>query len=172
MSTATISYVNLFKNGAAPRASAHASATDAAAEVAAGGLGGHLGTLRVEADAHGIARCVPVDPAGRPGLPAAKPPHARMLDRIAEFRHRTAALDALDPSERPFDCEAAAEARCRALDALLDEHPAGVDDYHAKFTALLGFIPEDLELVSLGVLADDARDLAEGWKRGVAEAAD
>jgi len=167
MTRVTVFYVNLFTNGCAPRASAHASLGDAAREVAAGGLGQHFGTLRVEADAHGVVRCVPVDAAGRPG-----PPRARMLERIAEFRHRTAALDAIDPCERPFDCDAAAEARCRALDALLGERPAGDDDVHAKFCALIGFIPEDVGLVSLDVLADDLRDLAERLRRGEAEAAD
>jgi hypothetical protein len=159
MTGVTVSYVNFFADGPVPRCTAHASIGDAASEIAAArGSGRSLGTLRVEIDAHGIVRSEPVDPASHTAPP---PPSTRMLELIAEYRRRTAALDAIDFAERPRAWDAAAERRCRALDALLAERPGGVADHCAKYTALMSFLPEDCELVSLGILADEARDLAE-----------
>lgn len=173
MTRTIVSYVNLFAGGPAPRCTAHGSISDAAREIAAaGGSGRRVGTLRVESDAYGIVRCEPIDPALRAAPAATAPVSSRMLELIAEYRRWTAALDVIDFGERPPEWDAVADRRCRAIDALLAERSASVADHCAKYTALMSFFPEDFELVSLGVLADEARGLVDASRGAPAKAAE
>lgn len=151
----TVAYVTLFQDGPRLCSGAHSPAGDAAAD-AAHGSGRHLGTFRIELGNGGVVR---VSPAALPARNPARTATSRLRDLIAEYRRLTAELDAIEAGGRAGDWEAVAGARCRALDALLDAPPASVEDLHAKFTALLGFFPEDAEMVALDVLADDARRL-------------
>jgi hypothetical protein len=48
----------------------------------------------------------------------------------------------------------------RALEALLDQRPADMAEYHAKFEALIPATENDTEFYVLRVLSADARELA------------
>ena len=85
----------------------------------------------------------------------------RMACLIAEYRRRAEALAAIDDAADPVAWDAAGEVECRALKALLDERPAHLADYHAKFCALIPATGDDTEFHILRVLADDAAWLAE-----------
>src|SRR5690349_19285743 len=76
---------------------------------------------------------------------------------IAAYEQRTAELDALPEGDPTWDRVAAV--RMRAVDALLDYRPTTLGEVAAKIDALRPFISEDVDLVSLDVLADDVRAL-------------
>jgi hypothetical protein len=85
-----------------------------------------------------------------------------MPERIADFRRLTDELDAVDQHADPMRWDDVANRRCRALEALLDQVPASVEEFAAKFEALLDYTEEDSELVALRILAADIRALVEG----------
>jgi hypothetical protein len=86
----------------------------------------------------------------------------RMSDLITEFDRCTADLRAVDYGADPLAWQAAADARCDALQRLLDHRPGSLTDLRAKAEALTAFVYERDELIALHVLAADIRDLAEG----------
>jgi hypothetical protein len=94
-------------------------------------------------------------------ITALPPAPSRLPALIAEFQRLTAALDAIDHCDDPLGWDEVATARCRALEALLDERPKSIAEFSAKFEALIEFTEEDTELVVLNVLAEDVRVLAE-----------
>jgi len=101
------------------------------------------------------ASIIPGIPAMAHSAPAAISP--KLADLISEFEHRTAELDALPEGDPTWDRVAAV--RMRAVDALLDYRPTTLGEVAAKIDALRPFISEDVDLVSLDVLADDVRAL-------------
>lgn len=86
---------------------------------------------------------------------------SRMPALIAEFQRLTTMLDAIDHFADPLGWDAVATARCRALEALLDEKPTSIAEFATKFEALLEFTEEDTGLTVLRILAEDIRYLAE-----------
>ena len=101
-----------------------------------------------------------------PVIPAAAAPSGvspRMSELISEFVRCTDALDATDHDTDPLGWDRAADIRCRALEALLDERPSTMADYAAKISALVGFIEEDADghSIVLNTLVEDAQLLAE-----------
>src|SRR3954447_18698711 len=71
----------------------------------------------------------------------------RMLDLAADFKRHTEALQSIDFYTQGMAWDAAANARCRALEALLDERPANLAEFLIKFSALIEYTEEDSELV-------------------------
>lgn len=107
----------------------------------------------------GVA-AVPVIPSLIRAVRAAAPVgiSPALTDLIDGYKRLTAAVDALDPGA---EWEIAADARMSAVEALLDYQPANLPELVAKMDALQGFAAEDVDLVSLQVMIDDARKLAE-----------
>ena len=101
--------------------------------------------------------------AAIPATPRAAPAGVspRMARLIAEYRRCAEVLAAIDDAEDPIAWDAAGEAECRALKALLDQPPGTMAEYHAKFETLIPATGDDTEFHILRVLADDARVLAE-----------
>jgi hypothetical protein len=85
----------------------------------------------------------------------------RMAHLIAEYRRCAEALAATDYATDPVAWDAAGDLESRALEALLDQRPANMAEYHAKFVALIPATENDTEFYVLRVLAADARELAE-----------
>jgi hypothetical protein len=85
----------------------------------------------------------------------------RMAHLIAEYRRCAEALAATDYATDPVVWDAAGDLESRALEALLDQRPANMAEYHAKFEALIPATENDTEFYVLRVLAADARELAE-----------
>jgi hypothetical protein len=85
-----------------------------------------------------------------------------VAERITDFQRCTDELNATDYFADPLAWDEVADRRCRALEALLDEKSANVQEFADKFTALIPITEEDSEEVVLTVLADDLRTLARG----------
>jgi len=85
----------------------------------------------------------------------------RMAHLIAEYRRCAEALAATDYATNPVAWDAAGDLESRAQEALLDQRPANMAEYHAKFEALIPATENDAEFHILRVLAADARELAE-----------
>ena len=85
----------------------------------------------------------------------------RMAHLIAEYRRCAEDLAAIDHATDAVAWDAAGELECRALEALLDQRPGNMAEYHAKFEALIPATEDDTEFYILRVLAADARELAE-----------
>jgi hypothetical protein len=84
-----------------------------------------------------------------------------MAHLIAEYRRCAEALAATDYVTDPVAWDAAGDLESRALEALLDQRPANMAEYHAKFEAVIPATENDTEFYVLRVLAADARELAE-----------
>jgi hypothetical protein len=85
----------------------------------------------------------------------------RMAHLIAEYRRCAEALAATDYATDPVAWDVVGDLESRALEALLDQRPANMAEYHAKFVALIPATENDTEFYVLRVLAADARELAE-----------
>jgi hypothetical protein len=85
----------------------------------------------------------------------------RMAHLIAEYRRCAEALAATDYATDPVAWDTAGDLESRALEALLDQRPANMAEYHAKFEAVIPATENDTEFYVLRVLAADARELAE-----------
>ena len=85
----------------------------------------------------------------------------RMAHLIAEYRRCAEALAATDYVTDPVAWDAAGDLESRALEALLDQRPGNMAEYHAKFVALIPATENDTEFYVLRVLAADARELTE-----------
>ena len=85
----------------------------------------------------------------------------RMAHLIAEYRRCAEALAARDYATDPVAWDAAGDLESRALEALLDQRPANMAEYHARFEAVIPATENDTEFYVLRVLAADARELAE-----------
>ena len=85
----------------------------------------------------------------------------RMAHLIAEYRRCAETFAATDYVTDPVAWDAVGDLESRALEALLDQRPANMAEYHAKFEALIPATENDTEFYVLRVLAADARELAE-----------
>jgi hypothetical protein len=103
-----------------------------------------------------LAASIPVIPAMAHAAPAVSPELTTLIDA---YEQRTAELDALPEGDATLDRVAAV--RMRAVDALLDYRPGNLSELAAKIDALKPFMAEDVDLVSLDVIADDVRALIE-----------
>jgi hypothetical protein len=85
----------------------------------------------------------------------------QMAHLIAKYRRCAEILAATDYVTDAVAWDAAGDQESRALEALLDQRPANMAEYHAKFDALIPATGNDTEFYILRVLAADARELAE-----------
>jgi hypothetical protein len=97
------------------------------------------------------------------GLLAAAPAgiSPRMAHLIAEYRRCAETLAAIEYATDAVAWDAVGDLESRALEALLDQRPANMAEYHTKFEALIPATENDTEFYVLRVLAADARELAE-----------
>jgi hypothetical protein len=103
------------------------------------------------------ASLMPVIPAMPTAAPATVSPKLAAL--IAEYLRLTAELDTTELTDIALD--QLADTRMRAVDALLDYRPMNLGELRAKLEAMVSFVAEDVELVSLQVLIDDIRSLED-----------
>lgn len=85
----------------------------------------------------------------------------RMAALIAEYKRLSAILDSIDVAGNLDAWADAADAATAAMTALVNERPATMADFAAKFRALLEVTKDDSEFHILRRLADDADALAE-----------
>lgn len=85
----------------------------------------------------------------------------RMAHLIAEYRRCAEALTATDYATDPVAWDVVGDLESRALEALLDQRPANIAEYQARFDALIPATENDTEFYVLRVLAADARALTE-----------
>ena len=85
----------------------------------------------------------------------------RMALLIAEYRRCAEIFAATDYATDAAAWDAAGDLECRALEALLDQRPANMAEFTAKFEAVIPATENDTEFHVLRVLAADARALAE-----------
>jgi hypothetical protein len=85
----------------------------------------------------------------------------RMAHLIAEYRRCAETLAAIEYATDAVAWDAAGDLECRVLEALLDQRPGNMAEYHAKFEAVIPATENDTEFYVLRVLIADARELAE-----------
>jgi hypothetical protein len=99
-----------------------------------------------------------------PAAPACAAPGGvspRMAALIAEYKRLSAIVDGLNAAGDLDAWADAADAATAAMTALVNERPATIADFAAKFRALLEGTKDDSEFHILRRLADDADALAE-----------
>src|SRR3954451_8589357 len=99
-----------------------------------------------------------------PAAPACAAPGGvspRMVAWIAEYRRLSAITDGFDAAGDLDTWTDAADTATAAMTALVNERPATIADFAAKFRALLEATKDDSEFHILRRLADDADALAE-----------
>jgi hypothetical protein len=99
-----------------------------------------------------------------PAAPASATPGGvspRMVALIAEYKHLSAILDGLNADEDLDAWADAADAATTAMTALVNERPATMADFAAKFRALLEVTKDDSEFHILRRLSEDADALVE-----------
>jgi len=99
-----------------------------------------------------------------PAAPARTTPGVvspRMAALIAEYKRLSAIADSVDEARNLDAWADAADAATAAMTALVNERPATIADFAAKFRALLEGTKDDSEFHILRRLADDADALAK-----------
>ena len=99
-----------------------------------------------------------------PAAPASAAPGGvspRMAALIAEYRRLSAIMDGFDAAGDLDAWADAADAATAAMTALVNERPATMADFAAKFRALLEVTKDDSEFHILRRLSEDADALVE-----------
>jgi len=99
-----------------------------------------------------------------PAAPARTTPGVvspRMAALIAEYKRLSAIADSVDEARNLDAWADAADAATAAMTALVNERPATIADFAAKFRALLEATKDDSEFHILRRLSEDADALVE-----------